>query len=60
MVRVGQSARNTSRLQIEEPDLPRSAELDVGKPLIAEPEPAVADIPHDAEIIADERADDDE
>src|SRR5271165_6139273 len=40
--------------------LPRPAKLDVRKPLIAEPKPAFADIPYDAEIITDERADDDE
>src|ERR1019366_9132802 len=36
----------------EETDLPGAAELDVGEALIAEPEPAFMDIPHDAEIIA--------
>ena len=44
----------------EEADLPGAAELDVGQALIAEPEPAFADVAHDAEIIAGERADDDE
>src|ERR1700730_18543972 len=44
----------------EKPDLPRPAKLDIREPLIAEPEPTSADVSHDAEIVADERGDDDE
>ena len=62
---VGHSARNTSTLQHQQrrrrtADLPEPAELDVGQPLIAEPEPAFVDVAHDAEIVADQRAGDDE
>ena len=44
----------------EEADLPEAAELDVGEALVAEPEPVLVDHPHDAEIIADQRAGDDQ
>ena len=44
----------------EEADLPEAAELDIGEALVAEPEPALVDHPHDAEIVADQRAGDDQ
>ena len=44
----------------EEADLPEPPELDVGESLVAEPEPAVVDIAHDAELVADQRAGDDD
>lgn len=44
----------------KERDLPEAPELAVRKALIAEPEPSPLDDPHDAEIIADQRAGDDE
>ena len=40
-------------------DLPETAELNIGQALIAEPEPSVLDVAHDAEIVAGESADDD-
>ena len=61
---VGHRARNTSTLQTrrpsEEADLPEAAELDIGQALIAEPEPAAVDVPHDAKPVADQRAGDDD
>ena len=41
-------------------DLPEAAELDVGQALIAEPEPRVAHISHDAEPVPDQRAGNDD
>ncbi|KGS21380.1 putative nitric-oxide reductase domain protein [Burkholderia pseudomallei MSHR7343] len=43
----------------EQADLPEAPQLEVRQPLIAEPEPAVLDHAHDAEIVADQRAGDD-
>lgn len=43
----------------EKSDLPEVAQLNVRQALIAEPEPAVPDIAHDAEVIADQRVRDD-
>ena len=44
----------------EETDLPETAKLDVRQALIAEPEPALVDHPHDAEIVSDQGSRDDE
>ncbi len=43
-----------------EADLPGPAELEIGEPLIADPEPGAVDHPHDPEIVAEQRAADDE
>src|SRR5579872_5672761 len=51
--------RAPDRQPREEADLPGAAELDVGKALLAEPEPALLHVAHDVEIIARERAGDD-
>ena len=44
----------------EEADLPEATELDIGEALVSEPEPIPIDDPHDTEIVADQRARDDE
>ncbi len=44
----------------EEPDLPEAAKLDIGKSLVAEPEPIFLDDAHEAEIVAEQRAGDDQ
>src|ERR1019366_5883096 len=40
--------------------LPEAPELDIGQALIAEPEPSFVDVAHNAEVIADEGANNDE
>ena len=61
---VGHRARNTRHAPDHEPDeeadLPEASKLDVGEALVAEPEPALLDVAHDAEPIADQRTRDDD